>query len=230
MRVLMGGMRPRPRSNQESGPPPPILRGWAVLPSVSRNGSRKRCRQPEGRRSLWRRRQRNGARERGGMLAKSRLTEGQPEGRRATKGGRGAGGQARACRGRFQPSRTAERQNAFPPIHDFMLSRFPACTLALRFAFAFSVSLPSLRPGALPCAFFALFACLCALVCASCPPMSTHPYLLPERTEKALRAFFTLDANGASLAITDICDGYDIWKLTQELEEAIARLEAESAL
>ena len=60
--------------------------------------------------------------------------------------------------------------------------------------------------------------------------MSTYPYLLPDRTERALRTFFALDANGGSLAITDICDGHDIWMLTQELEEAIARLESEATL
>ena len=59
---------------------------------------------------------------------------------------------------------------------------------------------------------------------------NTYPYLLPERTERVLRTFFALDANGGSLAITDICDGYDIWTLTQELEEAIVRLEAEAAI
>lgn len=111
------------------------------------------------------------------MLAKGRLTEGQPEG----NGGQDERTGARLCGEQSRLSRLAERRNAFPSIHEFhfMLSRLHARlgAFALRFALAFSVSPFSLLSpfASLPCVFFRFFACLCALVCASCPPMFTHP-------------------------------------------------------
>lgn len=122
-------------------------------------------------------------------------------------------------------------------------SRFP-----LRSLRSFALRAPAFRPGHAPQFFFAsAFAWICALcigavffsaffakVCrfpADNAGMDiSYIYPLPERTERALRVFAALDANGASLAVTDLCDGYDVLLLTQELIEAAERLLSESTL
>jgi hypothetical protein len=55
---------------------------------------------------------------------------------------------------------------------------------------------------------------------------SIVPYALPERLESALARLWRADANGAACAMTDLYDGYNQELLADEIERALAKMEA----
>jgi hypothetical protein len=55
---------------------------------------------------------------------------------------------------------------------------------------------------------------------------SVVPYTLPERLESALSRLWRADANGAACAMTDLYDGYNQELLADEIERALANMEA----
>jgi len=55
---------------------------------------------------------------------------------------------------------------------------------------------------------------------------SIVPYALPQRLETALWRLWQADANGAACAMTDLYDGYNQELLADEIERALANMEA----
>lgn len=53
---------------------------------------------------------------------------------------------------------------------------------------------------------------------------------LPLRTHNLLTRYWSIDANGASLCVTDLLDGLCPFELADELEFDISRLEAEGVI
>jgi hypothetical protein len=55
---------------------------------------------------------------------------------------------------------------------------------------------------------------------------SVVPYTLPERLESALSRLWRADANGAAASMSDLFDGYDPELLVDEIERALANMDA----
>ena len=52
------------------------------------------------------------------------------------------------------------------------------------------------------------------------------PYTLPARLESALSRLWRADANGAAASMSDLFDGYDPELLADEIERALASMDA----
>jgi len=52
------------------------------------------------------------------------------------------------------------------------------------------------------------------------------PYTLPARLESALDRLWRVDANGAAATMSDLYDGYDPELLADEIERALANMDA----